>query len=357
MRKIESFENIHQRSFLCMVGAFRDILEYSGHKYSYPFCFGISSEMGFSYGRNNEPGAQFSCMASPSYSIQHALYNMCRVTNVWSETGRTQDKDKLKEIIKKYVDEERPVLIEVESTSFFQALHIPTFTVNNASPDSFRIGGHNVIVTGYDIQKQTYTVIEALLQKSIKIPMDILLNSCVINDCLMAPEGKWSVYYVPSVLPEEDYMVYQSLMHTVSQMKVQYREKKDFTYGLEAISTFFDEMIRWPEYMEKDELVRNMTILYDFERMGQGGGFLRSGYAQFLKEESESLGIKKLDSVADIYFELGKMWSEFAEKIRYLINNPVKDNFEKILSDNHLQKAITEKEYEAIYEIENLLHI
>jgi len=355
MKKLDSFESIHQRSFLCMVGAFRDLLEFSGHKYSYPFCLGISSEMGFCYGHNNASEGQFSYMASPSYSIQHAINNMCRVTNVWSETGRVQNKEKLKRIIKKYIDEDRPLLLEVESTSFFQALHIPTFTVNTTSNNVFRIGGHNVFIVGYDENEQTYTIIEALLQKSVKMSMETVLDSCVVTDCLMAPEGKWSVYYVPPVLPSEDYMVYQSLMHTVHQMKAKYRENKEFWYGLEGINRFFEDLVKWPDLMTMEELIRNLSILYDFERMGQGGGFLRTAYGQFLKEESESLKIEELGKVADTYFELGTMWSEFAEKIRILINDPNKESFKKVLTDKELEARILDKESRAIYEIENLL--
>ncbi len=358
MKKLSAFESIHQKSFLCMIGAFRDLLEYNGHKYSYPFCFGLSSEMGFCYGHDDSKNGQFTYMAAPSYSIEHSLYNMCRVTNVWSETGRTSDKEKLKNIIKKYVDEERPVLLEVEATSFFEALRVPTFTVNkNTDANRFKIGGHNVLVVGYDDKEENFTIIEALLQHSIKINMEILLDSCVVNDCLMAPEGKWAVFYVPPVLPEEDYMVYQSLVHHYKQMKSNYHEKKEFYYGLEGMTKFFEELISWPELMTSDELVRNLTVLYDFERMGQGGGFFRSVYAQFLKEESESLNFEELKSISDEYFELGRMWTEFTEKIRYLINNPTLEAFKKTLSDQDLQMQIVDKEAKTLDEIETILRM
>ena len=91
--------------------------------------------------------------------------------------------------------------------------------------------------------------------------------------------------------------------------------------------------------------------------MGHGGGFLRAVYGQFLDEESKTLKIDELRNVSELYFELGTMWSEFAEKIRILINDPTKESFDRVLSDKELEARILEKEHRAISEIERLIHI
>ena len=327
MKKIiDNYADIHKPSFICEIGMFRDLLTFHGFDLSYAMCFGISGSMGFAYGPGDKNRflspdyALPSYMASPIAPLSFGINNLCRVSNVWSKSSRTSNKDELVGIIKNYINELRPIVVEVEAMQYFDLLGVPSFTVETNGATKFAIGGHVVTVIGYDDENSTLTVVEAFIRTPIVVPMQAFIDCCVKQDCFVAPEGEWAVFYVPPRLMPLDYMIYHGIFQMVNQMLNPYQIGSMYSFGLEGLRKFFDDLLGWPKMMSKEKLKISLLLFYNFERMEPTRGFLRMLYSNFLREAAEVTGKEELKEASKRYAELQILWKDLAEVILFMIN-------------------------------------
>ena len=69
----------------------------------------------------------------------------------------------------------------------------------------------------------------------------------------------------------------------------------------------------WPVVFPGEKVLLPMRDVYESIEFGTGGGLMRPLYATFLDEAAALLARPELGAVADLYRELGKEWTEFAE--------------------------------------------
>ena len=69
----------------------------------------------------------------------------------------------------------------------------------------------------------------------------------------------------------------------------------------------------WPVVFPGEKVLLPMRDVYESIELGTGGGLMRPLYATFLDEAAALLGRPGLGGVAELYRELAKQWTEFAE--------------------------------------------
>ncbi|MCL6591053.1 MAG: BtrH N-terminal domain-containing protein [Firmicutes bacterium] len=354
---IERYISSHRVSTLCEFGTFRDILHYYGHDLSIPMLFGISGAMGFGYGVGTKSRPLAPDYYLPLYVVSpltpFPIHNAYRVTNVWTIGKHSINHNKSLEYIKKFVDEDRPVMVEVEVTQYFSLLGFQAHIFPNNQNCSLSIGGHVVAVIGYDEEKGTVTLVESLLKNPVEISLANFMNICSVFDCFVPPENEWKVHIVPAKLPSLKEMVYQGIRHMVHQMLHPYRFSDYHYYGLEGVEKFSEEFLDWPELMRQEQLKQSLLIIYNFmEQMYPKGGFLRKLMVEFLGEVSNQYPNKGFEQAALLYEELQNLWREVSKLLLASINDLRSGIFEKQNLDHTkqlLQKILSAEKNAILY--------
>lgn len=359
---IEKYQNIHKPSFVCEIGMFRDLLGFYGFEYSYAFCFGISGSMGFAYGSGDNTRLLSpdyilpSYMASPIMPLSFGMNNLCRATNVWSKSNRTTDKEKLRSVIKEYIDEGRPIVLEVEAMQYFDMLGVPSFTIESKGATKFAIGGHVVTLIGYDDEKATYTIVEAFIRTPVELKMDEFLTCCTAEGSYVAPEGEWNVFYVPQNKMPDDYLIFNGIRTMVNQMKYPYQFGKHYYFGFAALQCFLEELTQLPNILDPYKLKISLLLFYNFERMEPTRGFFRKLYAEFLFESAEKISNHDLKLSAQHYQEIGNLWIQLAELILCMINNESDSGIRAYIeSKRRIFDEIILQEKEAVNNLEKII--
>lgn len=362
MRKeLDNYIKIHKPAFICQIGMFRDLLQYNGFNISYAMCFGISGSMGFAYGAGDKgklisPDYVLpSYMASPIMPLSIAIDNMCRASNVWAKNSRTSSKETLFKIIKEYINEGKPVVVEVESMEYFQMLGVPSFTVEKQGATKFAIGGHVVSVVGYDEENEELTIVEAFLKGPLKVNKDAFLSCCIVQNSFVAPEGEWSVYYVPSKIMPIEYMIYHGIRRMVHQLLYPYQINENYHFGIDGIKKFFEDILNWSELMDEHNYIISLLLLYNFERMEHSKGLFRNLYAAFLREAGELLENNQLIKISSLYQALAVKWVEVANIVLEMINSPYGPYTKKTDACYELFDQILIQERQAALLLENVL--
>jgi len=325
-KKLERYPSVHQVSPFCEIGSFRDILHFNGHDLSIPMVFGISGAMGFAYG----PGYLARPIAPdyylPIYVITpfnpFPLRNTYRVTNVWTYGRRSIDSGKMWKTIVKYINEERPVLVEVEISNYFRLIGMPL-----AAQSFLYIGGHVVTVIGYDEENRRITVVESMLKNPVEVDMDQFIQVCSVFDSYVPPENEWTVHYVPPKLPPVEFMIYQGIRGLVHQMLHPYQFSPHHYFGFDGLKKFVTTFQDWPELMNKELLMESLSLANNFVQQYRNGGFLRRLYAKFLLEAADMLRDDRLKNGADLYLDSMEKWNSLSNLISESLKDQTKGVF------------------------------
>lgn len=210
------------------VGLYRDVLHFYNHECSLPFVYGISGLFGFSFfplinnvglDRNKELNNDLfpDYKLPPFYTSGNyffGLNNALRATNVWCQRGAKTDKSEFIELLKAYISEGRPILIDVEQTKWFELSKMATITSNDYRlgfidyekyllNSTYETGDYGIICIGYDDQKAIFQMLDTHTLQPISIGFDELFSCTNQHDTYCSPSNKWYVFYVPPELPEK----------------------------------------------------------------------------------------------------------------------------------------------------------
>ena len=85
-------------------------------------------------------------------------------------------------------------------------------------------------------------------------------------------------------------------------------------FGVKGIRRSANEVVKWPNIFEDEELRMNLFTIYIFiEIGGTGGGCFRYMYSRFLEEAAKITSNKALEKAASMLFESGKVFSQLAQ--------------------------------------------
>jgi hypothetical protein len=354
MRKsIESYPATHQPALLSAAVTIRNLLQYYGHNMSLPMIFGLSSAMGFVYGtggRARPLAPDFSLpdgFAAPV--LPNYLRNACRVTNIWTQNGRTKEPLKIRQIIQKYINEGRPVIFEVEALRYFSMLGFPEFLgIPVNGPDQLSIGGYWVTVTGYDDERDSLILSEASLGEPVEIAANRFLDCCIVWGGYIPPEGEWTVFYVPPKLPSWKFMIANSIRWTVQQMLHPFHGNPGYRFGLPAMESFFMDIAAKTGFMAGESLSISRSLYSGLIQTEPERSGFRKMYAAFLEESAGLLANPKLRAAADNYTGLHKLWAEMNDWIIKKNTQPEKGTLAGEQSFRELGREILAAEKNAV---------
>lgn len=331
MKKIlERYLSVHRVSPFCELGGFRDILHYYGHELSVPMIFGISGAMSFAYGPGHLARPLAPDYHLPVYIVTpfnpFPLLHAYRVTNVWTYSGRSINRDELWEVLKQRIDEGRPVMVEVEISSYFRLIGVPMPIM-----DSLSIGGHVVTVIGYDEERQKLTLVETMLKNGIEVDKEKFLETCSVFDSYIPPENEWTVHFVAKKLPPMKGMIKQGIKRMVHQMVHPYEFSTHHHFGLKGLKKFVSTFQNWPSLMDAGLLKKSLVLFNNFVQQYRNSGFLRSLYADFLLEAEAYFGDKRLQTGAELYLDCQKKWNQ----VLNLLPLSLKDQTKGVFADEN----------------------
>jgi len=215
----------------------------------------------------------------------------------------------LHETIRTTINDGYPVLVEVESTAYFKLIKM-AFPAVGTENDT--LGGHVVTVSGYNTDKGTLTIVEAMLRAPIELDAAAFLACCNVHGGDIPPENEWCVFYPPGKFPTTSEMVYAGLELSLTRMQTPLVLNDDISFGVTALdrfaSGFLDELQGTGPAKTKQSL---FMILNFGEMMGPRSGFLRANFVAFLDEAAPFLPEKQRKAAAKAYQRSQQAWLPF----------------------------------------------
>ena len=302
---------------LCEIGAFRDVLDFHGCNISLPMAFGVSGSLGFAYanGKSKRPLAPDMAVRYPVVMpfTPNPLWNAGRIANMHRRSGRCADSRGLLETIRFAIDDGNPVLVEVERVAWFSLTKMPFMSRDDAG-ETRRIGGHVVAVFGYDTDRETFIIMEIMLNRAIEVDIDAFLAACDIHDGDFPPENEWSVLYPPLQFPSIEEMALSGLELSERWMNQPLVLDDGLLFGRDGFVPFARNFLADLDACSQEIRRRALLVSLNFaELMGPKSGFLRSYFTEFLEEAAPYLPPKAAHDTRDAYQEARKQWLRFVE--------------------------------------------
>lgn len=319
------------------VGLYRDVLHFYNHECSLPFVYGISGLFGFSYYsiKNNFGATENSKQNDslypdfklpPFYTSGDYFFgfnNALRATNVWCQRGAKIDKLEFFELIKTYINEGRPIAIDVEQTNWFKLSKLATISdeahrsdfsnyENSLLNSTFKIGDYSIFCIGYDDQESTFQILDTHTSQAITISFEDLYVCTNQHDTFRPPANKWFVFYVPPELPEKRNMVSFSILNTINLMINPLKTDNSLFFGIKGLELFSAELKSTYNSFGKEDLDRLTSyLLYSSCSLNSIHDYNRLMFSEFLYEAAKLLNNKKLENVGKEYKNLSANWNEF----------------------------------------------
>ncbi len=359
------------------VGLYRDILHFYGHDYSLPVVFGISGLWGFTFHAGNIAGKKGHSGSStdlfPDYHLPDGfvageyflgLNNALRATNVWCQRGAKNNKPDFFELLKTYINEGRPVHIEVNRAQWIRKISLNQYVcpewalglnwIHRAiSLANLESGDYHIICIGYNDENSTLFFLDYYSLDCIEISMDDLFDCSNFDNIYLSPANKWYVYYVPPELPDIRSTVSASLKFMVNSMTNPFRTVPKVEFGLKGLESLVAMVhglsakqdvagiARITSHMLINSYSRNS--LYDFNR---------TMFSDFLKESATILNKPDLENIAWQYAVLAKDWDRLIKSLKL---NVLDQN--ESLNEAELNQInnIKDKEHEYVYALRDTI--
>lgn len=378
IRILEKFQPLHLTSGpMNKVGLYRDILHYYGHDYSLPVVFGISGLWGFTFysGKLSDKDrySDLSTDLFPDYHLPDGfvageyflgLNNALRATNVWCQRGAKNNKPGFFELLKNYINEGRPVHIEVNRTQWINKIGLKKYvhaewahglnwvhkTMSLANLES---GDYHVICIGYNDEDSSLFFLDYYSSDSIEIGMDDLFDCTNFDNIYLSPANKWYVYYVPPELPDIRSTVSNSLKFMVNSMINPFKTDPKVEFGLRGLESFVTivhDLSARQDVANIARIISHMLInsysrnsLYDFNR---------TMFSEFLGESATILNKPELENIARRYAALAKDWDQLISSLKLKVLEP-----KGVLGEAELNQInnIKDKEHEYIYALRDAI--
>jgi hypothetical protein len=378
IRILEKFQALHLTSGpMNKVGLYRDILHYYGHDYSLPLVFGISGLLGFTFhsgkisakeGNTDQPTDLF-----PDYHLPDGfvageyflgLNNALRATNVWCQRGTKNNKHDFFELLKTYINEGRPVHIEVNRTRWIDKIGLKKYVRaewalylnwvhNTVSLANLESGDYHIICIGYNDENFTLSFLDYYSSDSLEIHIDDLFDCTDFDNICLAPANKWYVYYVPLELPDIRSTVSASLKFMANSMINPFKTGSMVETGLRGLDSFvatIHDLFTDREVADIPRITSQILInsysqnsLYDFNRML---------FSEFLEESSTILNEPELENIAYRYAELARDWDRLIRPLKLKAFNQ-----KECLSEAEINQinTIKNKEHDYVYSLWDII--
>ncbi|MGQ4667177.1 BtrH N-terminal domain-containing protein [Metabacillus halosaccharovorans] len=327
----------HRLGLNCGSAPIRDLLEFNGHRFTEPMCFGLGSGLNFVYhhGGTEVLDKQFRAPITIITGRTSAPYvELCSVLGVKITVKRTHDAERAWEEVKQLVNQNIPVACDID---------VEMIQNNNPVTERFgwHMGGHKTIMIGYDEQENSAQLIENMIKDPITVPLDLFTTMRSSAD-LYPSENEWFYIDVPEKLQDLEIALKMAIIKNVNAMKnpaftVKDQNQQYHTTGIPGLEYWYSEILEWPSILDKDRLIASILTAF-LQNNISGGGMYRKMYARFLREADDCLNIPALVDASNIYRSLSNDWETLIKLMMVFIDDEDESHFkdpafEKVVND------------------------
>jgi hypothetical protein len=282
----------------CQTTALRNILRYHGIDMSEELLLGLGGGLGFIYWYMKQMPAPFVGGRSGGRNEEFMIKMLERMGGKGNlfETGS----------IKKGHNHVMGMLRRGEPVyTYVDMAYLPYL----ALPGDAHFGAHTIVVYGVDEQEDTVHVSDRG-NGPFTVSIEDLKNARNSKFPPFPPKNR----ILEIEIPEQPLDVKEGIVEAIKECCYTMQNPPITNFGLAGIKKWAKIISGWPKQFRGLNLYGCLMNVYIYiEIGGTGGSAFRPMYARFLREASSLVGDSKLESVADLFEESGKVWSDVAE--------------------------------------------
>ncbi|MBN2571937.1 MAG: DUF4872 domain-containing protein [Ignavibacteriales bacterium] len=295
----------------CISTAYKQVLNYFGHKLSEEMIFGLASALNFFYFDSKQIPFP---MIGGRNKIGEFEKNLERHTGIKVNLNKTSSVKKAREELYKSIQTDIPVALYVDM-AYLGYLRLPRGS---------HFGGHAIVVFGIDEEKETaYISDRDSNEKKITLsqnenPADF--HEIKLSDLETARSSKYKPFPAENKWVTFDFSLMKKLdkniiLPAIKQNAEQFLSPPIKNVGIKGLAHFANKVNSWRKFDDnKLNLASFNTFIMINQIGGTGGGAFRKMYGNFLIESSEIIKIISLNSIGNKYIELSVEWDKIGNK-------------------------------------------
>ena len=197
------------------------------------------------------------------------------------------------------LDAGKPVMLQVDMG------YLPYLNL----PQDFHFGYHVIVAAGYNpVSRQ---VLVADRDKDLHvISLEELELARGSKFKPFPPQHAWWTYDFNAAHPPKP----EDILMAIREVSAGMLDPPVSNFGVKGIRKTANRVLKWPEFMENDELRRTCfnTFIFIDAMGGTGGGIFRYMYSRFLEEAAALTGEGRLEEIGGTMREIGDHWQEVA---------------------------------------------
>lgn len=282
---------VHIPGTHCGSVTLRDVMTHYGHKWSEEMCFGIGGGLGFYYSINSE--------VSPTHMIfvrgpemETTFLSLVNKETKWNHA----DKDAIEEI-KKYIDQDIPVVIQTD------IYYLDYYNSNTHFP------GHIISVWGYDDETETMYVADNHLEGLKEVPYKDFREGMASNDTSNPLNNNFIEVRLNDKEINLEEIIPEAIRENARKMLYGCTGGRGES-GVRMIKAWSEDLPRWKDVEDWKWCARfGYQVI---KKRGVGGAGFRWIYRDFLKEAQVIVPLIKELRLSDKMDLIGSQWSDIA---------------------------------------------
>ena len=286
----------------CISSSLARIFHHAGHPISEEMILGLGAGMGFVYWRMKF-GDQDSVFVGGRANLKNFYQDLGRRTGVAIAEKQTASSAKAETELLKALGAKRPVMLGGDMGL------LPWFDL----PADYHFGGHTFVACGYD--GRDTVLCSDIEQKASGVKKGFFAP--ISREQLRKARGSQFKPFPPKNLwLELDFSEFhqprpEDIVASIKQMVDTELNPPIKNFGVRGMRHTANELMKWPEQFNEQQLRMQLFNLYIFiEIGGTGGGCFRPMYSRFLAESAKIARIPVLYSAAEAFARIGERFSE-----------------------------------------------
>jgi hypothetical protein len=363
MTVLEKIIRNHNVSFQYQQSAIsREILSYYCYDLTDPLCFALSFGLGFEYYSDGYSGGDLNVPAPYINGFfSKDRKKLSKHLRIWLDIYRETNFEKGFQMIRKYLDMGRPLIVEFYGPDFLVYLnenHVCNFDEKLQSDSRNFINGYMVNVVGYDDDKKVMYILDSRVKELIMISYELFQYLWLKKDDFIDVEGEWVLLVVPKHrnILDQDLAFIDSVKTSIYEMVNPYTMDEGCHLGLKGLKKFISDFENCSDHVAEEFFLKGLEFSYlNSEVIYKHSGLFRRNYADALKNFLLINREYEFGKSIDNYEWLACKWSEFFSGIKTLVVPGSKSN--RLILRDHIEllKQIYDKEKSSIKELSSAI--
>ena len=281
----------------CQTTALKTILDYHDLHLSEELLFGLGGGISFIYWYMKQMPYP---MVGGRFGGRHEEFviNTCKRIGGDASLFQTTSVKKGYTELKDMVRSGEPVYVYVDMA------YLPYMAI----PEDAHFGGHTIVVFGIDEQTNTAHIGDRA-RSPLNATIDDVKKARNSPHPPFAPKNKILKITSPSQITDLQPGIYEALHDCCDSLL----NPPIRNFGLEGIKKWAKMVLQWPKQFKGRNFIGCLMNTFIFiEIGGTGGSAFRPMFAQFLREAYSLVDNQQLYEIAELYEEIGTLWSQIA---------------------------------------------